>query len=265
MKDYFGAICTECEAIPPAVKAFDQATAAVHNALETFDKAVTKIPQLDSDKRKAFAEALAELCETDQAYNEDRAELLKKLAAFKKGPCKAMPGTNDKQHAARHAFEPISERIKGLVKHADLVYKLAQRTSDAAGELATDERAAEHLDRRSLSKLSKELDAKRKDAVEQLKVGSYFHKQIVWLQDRFPDAELRLVPGLVTVVDQKQIEAADWSLTPGRYVGVAPPETDEDFDFEQALRDIHVELTSLTAEAAELAVRIRDNFEELGI
>ena len=265
VKDYFGAICTECEAIPPAVKAFDQATAAVRDALETFDKAVTKIPQLDSDKRKAFAEALAELCETDQAYNEDRAELLKKLAAFKKGPCKAMPGTNDKQHAARHAFEPISERIKGLVKHADLVYKLAQRTSDAAGELATDERAAEHLDRRSLSKLSKELDAKRKDAVEQLKVGSYFHKQIVWLQDRFPDAELRLVPGLVTVVDQKQIEAADWSLTPGRYVGVAPPETDEDFDFEQALRDIHVELTSLTAEAAELAVRIRDNFEELGI
>ena len=265
VKDYFGAICTECEAIPPAVKAFDQATAAVRDALETFDKAVTKIPQLDSDKRKAFAEALAELCETDQAYNEDRAELLKKLAAFKKGPCKAMPGTNDKQHAARHAFEPITERIKGLVKQADLICKLAQRTSDVAGELATDERAAEHLDRRSLLRLSKELDAKRKDAIDQLKAGVYFHKQVVWLQDRFPDAELRPVPGLVTVVDQKQIEAADWSLTPGRYVGVAPPETDEDFDFEQALRDIHVELSSLNEEATDLAKLISANFEELGI
>ncbi len=40
----------------------------------------------------------------------------------------------------------------------------------------------------------------------------------------------------------RQIEAADWSLTPGRYVGVAPPEMDEDFDFEQTLRDIQVEL-----------------------
>lgn len=265
VKDYFAAICTECEAIPPAVEAFDQATAAVRDALETFDKAVTKIPQLDSDKRKAFAEALAELCETDQAYNEDRGKLLKELAAFKKGPCKSMPGTNDKQHAARHAFEPIAERIKGLVKQADLIYKLAQRTSDAAEELAKDDRAAEHLDRRSLSRLSKELDAKRKDAVEQLKVGSYFHKQIVWLQDRFPDAELVAVPGLVRVVDEDEIEAADWSLTPGRYVGVALPETDEHFDFEQSLRDIHVELDDLNAEAIRLASTIKKNFEELGI
>ena len=39
--------------------------------------------------------------------------------------------------------------------------------------------------------------------------------------------------------------ANDWSLTPGRYVGVAPEEEDEDFDFEEALRDIHVELEDL--------------------
>ena len=45
------------------------------------------------------------------------------------------------------------------------------------------------------------------------------------------------------------------SLTLGRYEGVAPPpdtppETDEDFDFEQTPRDIHVELTRLNEEAA---------------
>lgn len=34
------------------------------------------------------------------------------------------------------------------------------------------------------------------------------------------------------LVDIADIEAADWSLTPGRYVGVAPEEVDEDFDFE---------------------------------
>ena len=63
----------------------------------------------------------------------------------------------------------------------------------------------------------------------------------------------------------RQIEAADWSLTPGRYVGVAPPEEDEDFDFEQTLRDIHVELADLNKEAVELAAKIQENFEELGI
>ena len=54
-------------------------------------------------------------------------------------------------------------------------------------------------------------------------------------------------------------------LTPGRYVGVAPQEEDEDFDFEEALRDIHVELAGLNEEAVELAKQIQQNFEELGI
>ena len=71
--------------------------------------------------------------------------------------------------------------------------------------------------------------------------------------------------GLIKLVDRKEIEAADWSLTPGRYVGVAPLEEDEDFDFEEALRDIHVELASLNEEAVELARKIQENFEELGV
>jgi len=73
------------------------------------------------------------------------------------------------------------------------------------------------------------------------------------------------VPGLVKLVDLKEIEAADWSLTPGRYVGVAPSEEDEDFDFEQTMRDIHTELADLNKEAVELAAKIQKNFDELGI
>ncbi len=55
------------------------------------------------------------------------------------------------------------------------------------------------------------------------------------------------------------------AYTPGRYVGVAPEEIDEDFDFEEALRNIHVELQDLNTEAVELAAQIVKNFEELGI
>ena len=64
-------------------------------------------------------------------------------------------------------------------------------------------------------------------------------------------------------MDRKEIEASDWSLTPGRYVGVAPAEVDEDFDFEQTLGDIHVELADLNQEAATLAKKIQKIFEEL--
>ena len=89
-------------------------------------------------------------------------------------------------------------------------------------------------------------------------------EEALWLQERFPEAELRDVPGLVKRVSRAEIEANDWSLTPGRYVGVAPEEVDEDFDFEAALRDIHVELTGLNEEAVALAAKIARNFEELG-
>ena len=73
------------------------------------------------------------------------------------------------------------------------------------------------------------------------------------------------MPGLCKVVSRVEIESADWSLTPGRYVGVAPAEVDEDFDFEQTLKDIHVELADLNREAIDLAARIQENFEELGV
>ena len=73
-------------------------------------------------------------------------------------------------------------------------------------------------------------------AVEQLKQVRYFHRQARWLTERFPEAKLRDVPGLVKLVDRAEIAANDWSLTPGRYVGVAPEAVDDDFDFEETLR-----------------------------
>jgi type I restriction enzyme M protein len=84
------------------------------------------------------------------------------------------------------------------------------------------------------------------------------------LQERFPEARFRDVEGLVKRVSRAEI-ATDWSLAPGRYVGVAPEEVDEDFDFEEALRSIHIDLKGLNEEAADLVARIAKTFEELGV
>jgi type I restriction enzyme M protein len=192
------------------------------------------------------------------------------LAAFTKSTAKSPPATNEKQRATRKAFDPITDRIKGLIKQADLLYKVASRAVAAAAELPAPkiegqrEREAA-FDLRKARKLARDLDEHRRAAVEQLKRAAYFHRHIVWLQDRFPDAEIQAVPGLVKVVTRKQIADADWSLTPGRYVGVAPAEVDDDFDFEQAITNIHEELAALNKEAGELAKTIQVNFEELGI
>jgi len=84
-----------------------------------------------------------------------------------------------------------------------------------------------------------------------------------WLKEHFPNGAYEDVEGLCKIVSRAEVEENDWSLTPGRYVGVAPEEEDEDFDFEEALRDIHIEIDGLNAEAVELAVTIKKNFEEL--
>jgi len=216
----------------------------------------------------------AELREAENLYKSDRASLVQDLRGFRDRVCNNPPPTNDQQHAARKVFDPVAEKIKGLIKQVDLLYKLASRVEAVANELSyppsprgreLEGGGSNGYDRRSATRFLKDLDAARKDAVEQLKQAAYFHRQVTWLPDRFPEAKLADVPGLVKLVDRKDIEAADWSLTPGRYVGVAPPEEDEDFDFEEKLRDIHVELSSLNEEAAELARKIQENFEELGV
>ncbi len=161
-------------------------------------------------------------------------------------------------------LEALATACRDLAKDVDLVFKLATRLVDTAEK---DANAKEHedWDGRAIGKLEKEFDVRREELVEQLKTTAYFERQAHWLLWRFPDAKLVLVPGLVKLVDKKEIETADWSLTPGRYVGVAPPEVDEDFDFEQTLSDIHVELADLNNEAIRLAKTIQKNFEELGV
>jgi len=73
------------------------------------------------------------------------------------------------------------------------------------------------------------------------------------------------VEGLVKLVDKAELKENDWSLTPGRYVGVALEEEDPDFDFGEAMRTIHTELEGLNAQAGDLAKKISENFKKLGI
>ncbi len=92
----------------------------------------------------------------------------------------------------------------------------------------------------------------------------YFYKQAHWLTSRFPEGVYNDVEGLCKVVTHKEIEAKDWSLSPGRYVGVDTA-TDDDFDYEERLNEIHIELEGLNEEAIALANAITENFKELAI
>jgi type I restriction enzyme M protein len=265
VKDYLGRVCAESVAIPATLATFETTLTDLRGRFDALANTAAKHAGPDAEKKQALADAVTELREAATLYEVDAKKLLAGLHTFGQKYANALPAKNGAQHAARKAFDSNTEAIRGLVKQVDLLYKLAARVADLGAELAAEDEISLAYDRRATGRLVKQLDEERKAAVEQLKHAVYFHRQVAWLQDRFPKAELEAVPGLVKLVDRAAIEAADWSLTPGRYVGVAPTEEDEDFDFEQALRDIHTELADLNKEAADLAAKIQENFEELGI
>jgi type I restriction enzyme M protein len=265
VQDYLGKLCEEAAAIPGELDRFENGLNELGDQIGSFAESLNNLKAVSTEQKSALIDAIAELKAAENDYRHDRDSLLDGLADFRRDYRDTLPDNNPDQHAAREAFNPLAEKAKGMVKQIDLLYKLVARCTQLAHELAAIEEASEFYDRRLSGKRLKQLDEERKLAVEQLKLAAYFHRQIVWLQERFPEAQMRAVPGLCKVVSPAEIEAADWSLTPGRYVGVAPSEVDEDFDFEQTLRDIHIELADLNREAFELAAKIQENFEELGI
>ncbi len=232
---------------------------------------VTPLPHAGRAKRggrsrsgERVAEVLKEL-EKEAALFDQDIEQFRKRAQQAAKQWQAAPDSNAALLKLTQELEPLAEASRDLIKQTDLIYKLATRLIDEIVGRVSDSVTRQSSSTRDITRARKAADEARQLAVEQLKQVRYFWKQAHWLTERFPEAKLRDVAGLVKLVDIKEIAANDWSLTPGRYVGVAPEEVDENFDFEETLREIHVELEDLNAEAVILAATIKRNFEELGI
>lgn len=229
VESYLQAVIDEVKKTAKPVRAFLLILDSVIDKLEQFNEEVQEVATLFKKDERALRAAIVD---ADAVWS------------------KAMKDNNGLKSSSESLL-PLEEISRNLVKQVDQLYNLVEK-------LAKDE------NERGLNKLLKELDKYRKDLDYQLMKVCYLYQQAQWLQDRFPDAILRDVEGLVKLVDRAEIEANDWSLTPGRYVGVAQ-EDDTNFDFEETLRDIHNELQRLNVESVVLAARIKKDFEELGI
>jgi type I restriction enzyme M protein len=85
----------------------------------------------------------------------------------------------------------------------------------------------------------------------------------VRLAEAFPEKQYRDVLGLCKVARRDDIKAQDWSLNPGRYVGVPPGQVEADEDFKVRLEALQEELEGLDATAAQLQAFIAENVAEL--
>ncbi len=150
---------------------------------------------------------------------------------------------NTAQQALRQRFTPFFHELHASLKVLDKAIRdMDKRKAEAAK--AAGKRAAGNRQARGV-----------KDAVQALhdevKLAERFYTHIAWLQERFPQATYNDVTGLCKLATRAEMQEQDWSLNPGRYVGVVIEEdgkTEEEF-----LEQLQTQLDELTSlrEAAE--------------
>ncbi len=79
----------------------------------------------------------------------------------------------------------------------------------------------------------------------------------------FGEEGFKPIPDLCKVASRSDIEAQDWSLNPGRYVGVVAGEHIDDVSFKERLEGLQEELEVLNAEAARLQEAVAQNVAEV--
>lgn len=257
---YLEQVDAAVDALSAALKQLDTPDAKLTTVLDALVAATPS--DVDADQAEAFRVIVEERAEALSSFNEGREALLGDLAAWRKAQGAQIPDDNAGQVARHDAFLPFVERLTTLRRQVNEVHKLTNRALDTARrELGATKWDA--WDSRTIGQQRTALEEARDTALEALKAVTYPFAQVTWLQTRFPDAQFADVPGLCKVVSTEEIAEQDYSLTPGRYVGVAPPEAEDEEAVEERLREIHVELAGLNEEAAALAKTIAESFEEL--
>jgi len=71
------------------------------------------------------------------------------------------------------------------------------------------------------------------------------------------------VPGFCKSTNVDDVKTLDYVLTPGRYIGL--PDDEDDFDFEERVKTLTVELGAQMKEAVELDERIKANLSKIGV
>ena len=168
----------------------------------------------------------------------------------------AIETANRTQQALRATFDPFFQQLHTGLKQLDKVVRQHEkaRAEEArqAGKRATSDRNARRL-KEALEELHKEVRS-----------AEAYYQHIHWLQERFPNAEYEDVTGLCKLATPEEVKEQDYSLNPGRYVGVVIEEdgkTEEEFLSD--LAEWNQSLGQLNSEASTLSRLISVNVDQI--
>ncbi len=168
----------------------------------------------------------------------------------------AMDAKNQAQKRLRATYDPFFTGLHDCLKQVD---KAVHRHEKTLAEQAKADGRRQSVDRatRQLKTALEALHAEVNNAE-----GYFGH--IRWLQERFPEGRYEDVTGLCKLAAPEEVKEQDYSLNPGRYVGVMIEEdgkTEEEFVGD--LSDLGDQLRTLDLEATHLVDTIYSNLDAL--
>ncbi|MBC7602629.1 MAG: N-6 DNA methylase, partial [Ramlibacter sp.] len=193
-----------------------------------------------------------------QAQWEDLTPLIEAHAGYQRehGDDADVDAHNLAQRALHANFTPFFAAIHASLKQLDKAIRQLEKRAlvlaKAAGKRGSADRRTKVL----------------KDAVQALhdevKSAESWFQHVQWLQDRFPQAKYEDVIGLCKLASPTELMEQDYSLNPGRYVGVVIEEdgkTEEDFI--EDLCAARADLATLSEAAHDLEAVIFANLKEI--
>lgn len=159
---------------------------------------------------------------------------------------------NKAQHQLRVVFDPFFMALHEGLKKLD---KIVRHHEKQQAEEAKAEGKRGSVERKTKA-LKSALDALHTE----VKTAESWFRHIHWLQERFPKAEYEDVTGLCKLASPAAVKEQDYSLNPGRYVGVVIEEdgkTEE--EFVEELLAMNEELVGLNEAARKMEGIIAKN------
>lgn len=169
---------------------------------------------------------------------------------------KAVDQKNKAQHQLSESFDPFFAALHEGLKRLDKTVR--QHEKQQAEEAQKDGKRA------TTDRKTKALKIALEELHEEVKNAELYYRHIHWLQERFPKAEYEDVTGLCKLASPVEVKEQEYSLNPGRYVGVVIEEdgkTEEEFIAD--VLTLSDELETLNGSASTLGKIIADNIARL--